>query len=46
MPRVQVWNSLAQRETEVGFLSEEQPCPECRGRAEEDCLGCGGEGVV
>lgn len=46
MARVKVWNTLVQRETEVGFLEEEQPCPECRGRGDDDCLSCGGEGYV
>jgi DnaJ-class molecular chaperone len=47
MARVTNWNSIVQRETEVGFLEDAgQPCPACRGRGDEDCLTCGGEGYV
>lgn len=41
MPRVRVWE---RRIGEGG--GEETPCPDCRGRGDEDCLTCGGEGVV
>jgi hypothetical protein len=27
-------------------LMDDQPCPACRGRADDDCLTCGGEGYV
>lgn len=46
MARLQLRNAAVYREEEVGFLSEEQPCPECRGRGEDGCLTCGGEGYV
>lgn len=29
-----------------GDLTDEQPCPACRGRGDDDCLTCGGEGYV
>ena len=25
---------------------DDQPCPECRGRADDDCITCGGMGYV
>ena len=42
MPKVQVWERRLDAEDDAA----ETPCPECRGRGDEDCLICGGEGVT
>lgn len=47
MARVQVWEPrLTRWDHDVPVNDEEQDCPACRGRGDEDCLTCGGEGYV
>lgn len=44
MPSVRNWE---RRFGDPGTpVPEDDECPECRGRGDEDCLTCGGEGYL
>lgn len=47
MARLPVWNPRITLDgTELVLEGEDQPCPGCRGRGDDGCLSCGGEGYV
>lgn len=45
--RVKIWEPrITLYGTELEMTDDEQPCPGCRGRGDDGCLTCGGEGYV